>query len=71
MGKSCSFGLLCGLPWALVKFCVCPSLPFGTEGRIWVVIVLIPDHCLSIFFKNICTFYRVICLCHSVFVLCV
>ena len=27
-----------------------PSFPFGIEGRIWVVIVLIPDHCLSIYF---------------------
>ena len=38
------------LSWAFVKFCVCPSLPFGIEGRMWDVIVLIPDHCLSIYF---------------------
>ena len=25
-----------------------PSFPFGIEGRMWDVIVLIPDHCLSI-----------------------
>ena len=31
-------------------FFVCPSFPFGTGGRLWDVIVLIPDHCLSIFF---------------------
>ena len=36
------------LSWAFVKFCVCPSIPFGIEGRMWVLIVLIPDHCLSI-----------------------
>ena len=24
--------------------------PFGIEGRTWVVIVLIPDQCLSIYF---------------------
>ena len=46
------------LSWALVKFCVCPSFPFGIEGRMWVVIVLIPDHCLSIYLEksitNIC-----------------
>ena len=39
-----------GLSWALVKFCVCPSFPFGIEGGIWDVIVFIPDHCLSIYF---------------------
>ena len=33
---------------ALVKFCVCPSFPFGIEGGMWDEIVLIPDHCLSI-----------------------
>ena len=37
------------LLWAFVKFCVCPSFPFGIEGRIWVVIELIPDHCLFIY----------------------
>ena len=26
--------------------CVCPSFPFGIEGGIWDVIVLIPYHCL-------------------------
>ena len=33
-----------------VEFCVCPSFPFGIAGGMWVVIVLIPDHCLSINF---------------------
>ena len=47
LGKSYSFGLL---SWALVKFCVCPSFSFGIEGGMWDVIVLIPDHCLSIYF---------------------
>ena len=41
---------------SFVKFCVCPSFPFGTEGGIWDVIVLIPDHCLSICFSDaLCT----------------
>ena len=39
------------LSWALVKFCVCPSFSFGIEGGTWDVIVLIPDHCLSIHFS--------------------
>ena len=30
--------------------CVCPSFPFGTEGGMWDVMALIPDHCLSIYF---------------------
>ena len=34
-----------------LKFCVCPSLPI--EGRMRDVIVLIPDHCLSFYFRNI------------------
>ena len=29
---------------------MCPSFPFGIKGGIWDVIVLIPDHCLSIYF---------------------
>ena len=33
-----------------VKFCVCPSFPFGIEGGMWDVIVLILDHCLSVYF---------------------
>ena len=33
-----------------VKFCVCPFFPFGIEGGMWDVVVLIPDHCLSIYF---------------------
>ena len=31
------------------QMCVCLSFPFGIEGRMWDVIVFIPDHCLSIF----------------------
>ena len=26
------------------------SFPVGIEGRMWDVIVLIPDHCLSLYF---------------------
>ena len=36
------------LLWALVKFCVCPSFPFGIQGGMWDVILLVPNHCLSI-----------------------
>ena len=46
LGKSCSFGLLCV---SFVGICqnLCPSFPFGIEGRMWVVSVLISDHCLT------------------------
>ena len=36
----------------LVKFCVCPSFPFGIEGGMCGVIVLSPNHCLSIYVEN-------------------
>ena len=32
-------------------FCVYLSFPFGFEGGMWGLIVLIPDHCLSTYFK--------------------
>ena len=28
--------------------CVCPSFPFGFEGGMWDLVVLIPDDCLPI-----------------------
>ena len=41
LGKSCSFGLL------LLSVYVFSYFPFGFEGRIWDLIVSVPDHCLS------------------------
>ena len=38
------------LSCAFVNFRVCPSFPFGVEVGMWDVIILIPDHCLSIYF---------------------
>ena len=35
-----------------VKFCVCPSFPYGIEGGMWDVVVLISDYCLSIYFAH-------------------
>ena len=58
LGNSCSFGLLSLPSWAFVKLCVCPSFPFGTEGRTWVVTVLIPGHCLSIYLAYRTVFIR-------------
>ena len=33
------------------EFFVCVSFPFDFEDRMWVFIVLIPDHCRSIYFS--------------------
>ena len=47
--KSCSFGFM----WlSFVNFfliCMCASFPFGFEGWMIDVIVLVPDFCLSIY----------------------
>ena len=29
---------------------MCPSFPFGFEGGTWELIVLISNHCLSVYF---------------------
>ena len=41
---------------------VCPSFPFGIEGRMLAVFVLIPDHCLSIYFvlKKLLTYFEML-----------
>ena len=52
LGKSCSFGLLCVSFVKFIKFSVCPSFPFGIEGGVCDVIILIPDHSLSIYFSK-------------------
>ena len=49
LGLSRSFGSLC-VSFVCQIVCVCPSFPFGIEGRLCDVIVLIPDHCLFIYF---------------------
>ena len=53
LGESCSFGLLCMSFVGVCQIRVCSSFPFGIEGRMCVVIVLIPDHCFSIYFAYI------------------
>ena len=52
LGKSCSFGL------PRVPFVNCGQFMFlvislfGSEGRMWDLIVLVPDHCLSFYFPD-------------------
>ena len=36
----------------LPSICVFSYLPFGFEGRIWNLIVSVPDHCLSFYFRS-------------------
>ena len=51
LGKSCSFDVLCV---SFVGDCqiLCVSFfSFGIEGRMWDVIVLISDHCISVYFS--------------------
>ena len=40
-------------PGRLSKCCRCPSFPFGIEGRMWDVMVLIADPCLSVYLSVI------------------
>ena len=56
LGKSCSFGLLCMSFMGVCQSLCVSFFPFGIEGRMWDVIVLITDHCLPIYFCNIFTF---------------
>ena len=42
---ACSFCL-----YTLLSIYVFSYFPFGFEGRIWDLIVLVPDHCLSFYF---------------------
>ena len=54
LGKSCSFGL------PRVPFVNCGQFMylvislFGFEGRMWDLIVSVPDHCLSFYYINLC-----------------
>ena len=50
LGKSCSF-CLSRVPFvSLSSVCVFSYFPFGFEGRVWDLIVSVPDHCLSFYF---------------------
>ena len=51
LGKSCSLGLL-RVPFENCRqFMYLVILPFGFEGRMWDLIVSVPDHCLSFYFS--------------------
>ena len=48
LGKSCSFGLSHSINCC--HFFAFNYFTFGFEGRIWDLIVSVPDHCLSVYF---------------------
>ena len=50
LGKSCLFGLLCASFLNVISFLVCPSFPFGFQGGMWDLIVLVRYHYLSSYF---------------------
>ena len=49
LGKSCSFDLPAFRK--LLSIYVFSYFPFGFEGRMWDLIVSVPDHCLSFYFS--------------------
>ena len=53
LGKNCSFSLLRVHFVKLLSMYVFSYFPFGSEGRIWDLIVSVPDHCLSFYFTII------------------
>ena len=50
LGKSCLFGFLY-VSFVNVYYFVCDSFPFGFEFGMWDFVMLIPNHCLSIYFS--------------------
>ena len=52
LGKSCSFGLPTGAFRKQLSVYVFSYFPFGFEGRMWDLIVSVPDHCLSFYFRS-------------------
>ena len=53
LGKSCSFCLPRAPFVNCRQFMVFSYFPIGFEGRIWDLIVSVPDHCLSFYFVTI------------------
>ena len=51
LGKCCSFGLP-RVPFVNAVNLLFSYFPFGFEGRMWDLIVSVPDHCLSFYFDE-------------------
>ena len=58
LGGGCSFGLP-RVPFVSCRrfMCLVVSL-FGFEGRMWDLIVSVPDHCLSFYFVQMSDFSK-------------
>ena len=52
LGKSCSIRFTASAFHKLLSIYVFSYFPFGFEGRIWDLMVSVPDHCLSFYFSN-------------------
>ena len=50
LGKSCSIRFTASAFRKLPSINVFSYFPFGFEGRMWDLIVSVPDHCLSFYF---------------------
>ena len=61
LGKSCSFCLPSAFR-KLLSVYVFSCFPFGFEGRMWDLIVSVPDHCLSFCFTFLNLFGLLECL---------
>ena len=46
------------LSWTAVNSNVFSYFPFGFEGRIWDLIVSVPDHCISFYFSKVFIFRK-------------
>ena len=58
LGKSCSFCFAASAFRKLSSIYVFNYFPFGFEGRIWDLIVSVPDHCLSFYFTDSLCLYK-------------
>ena len=50
--KSCSFGLPLAPFVNCCQFMHLVIFPFGFEGKMWDLIVSVPDHCISFYFTS-------------------
>ena len=53
LGENCSFGLPASVFRKQPSIYVFSYFPFGFEGRMWDLIVSVPDHCISFYFDGV------------------
>ena len=52
LGKSCLFGFTSNAFRKLLSVYILSYFPFGFEGRMWDLIVSVPNHCLLFYFSQ-------------------